>query len=183
MERERKLFHIAFGTALLLAGLLSGKVFLVAILFLALFAGLFLVQLKLSGLRLRFVDAMLRRFDRPSLLPGYGALTFVVSALLMLTFIHDFFKALGFIALLSFGDGFSSFVGRHGRVKLPWNKGKSLEGLVVFFLAGAGFSFYFLGPSALPYAAVLAVIESLDLKLDDNLVIGACGVVLFKVFA
>ena len=181
-ERDRKIFHVVFGALLIAAGILFGKTLVAGGLMALLFFGLLLLQLKLSRLRMPLVDRALKRFDRPSLMPGYGALTFVVSALLMFTFI-PFQSALGFMAILAFGDGFASFVGRNGAIKLPWNRQKSLEGLVTFFLAGSAFSVYFLGVSALGFALVLALLESFDLPFDDNLCIGAGSVVLSRLFA
>jgi dolichol kinase len=77
------------------------------------------------------------------------------------------------IAVLALGDSSASLFGkRFGRIKIPFNKSKSIEGsifgLIIAFLG----ALIFVDPiTALVGAVVGILIEALPLPLDDNLLI------------
>ncbi|MBM4044873.1 MAG: hypothetical protein FJ279_07155 [Planctomycetes bacterium] len=119
----------------------------------------------------------------------YGLMVF----LLIAVFHQKMHVVSGAWALLALGDGCSTLVGiAYGAAKLPWNRDKSWAGTLAFFVLGALGSFAFcwfvagrygeLAPSvgrialATCVAAFLcAALESLPLKLDDNISVPALG--------
>lgn len=90
-------------------------------------------------------------------------------------------------AILAFGDGFATLVGKAiGRMKLPYNPKKSYAGLIAFVVFGAlgawGMMSWTLADEALgaqlplwafalTAALVAGLLESTDLKFNDNLTV------------
>lgn len=179
-ERGRKIVHIFVGATVILLVLAFGQKQVMLGLLAALFAGLYLVNFRLRGYKDFFSEFFLKKYDRKEqLVPGQGALTLVAGALFVLAFASTTAAALGILAILSFGDGFASFVGRFGKTPLPWNRKKTLEGLLAFVLVGAAFSFSFLGLTyAVAYSILLGLLETVDTDVDDNLLIPAAGILL-----
>lgn len=102
--------------------------------------------------------------------------------------------AAGAWAIMAFGDGFASLIGKkYGRAKLGWNPNKSWAGFTAFIIAGTIGAFVFqtlilhwrgddftifnawrfycggIAVCSAIAAATAAVIESLDIKLNDNI--------------
>ncbi|HEY3055981.1 MAG TPA: DUF92 domain-containing protein [Thermoanaerobaculia bacterium] len=81
--------------------------------------------------------------------------------------------------ILAFGDGFATLIGKRMRIaSLPWNRDKTWGGLIAFVVAGgaagAAIAAWMRGPSLFAViAAVLAgaVVESLPLRVDDNVTV------------
>lgn len=75
------------------------------------------------------------------------------------------------VAAFALGDSTASLFGKAlGKTRLPFNRGKTLEGSLISFFFAFLASAYFITPSYAIIAAALAVIiESLPLPLNDNL--------------
>lgn len=95
----------------------------------------------------------------------------------------------GFV-VMAVGDACSGIVGGFfGKLKLPWNRAKTFEGFIAFFLPAWGAATYFLhlhgveeldgwlacAQVALVAAAAGAAVESLYLLIDDNLTVVAAS--------
>ncbi len=126
---------------------------------------------------------------------GYprGIVLYPVAVLLLIvTFRHRVDLAAAAWAILAFGDGAATLVGRrYGRRRWPWNEEKSVAGSVAFVAIGsaagvalAGWTapalpdppstwFVLAAPAAAACAAALA--ESLPVRLDDNLRVPAAA--------
>lgn len=160
-----------FGTMLLFIANFAGRDLTILLLGIILLLGLMFVQLKIEGWRNKFIDFMLETFDRRERIPARGGLTYVAGALFLFSAV-DFNFAMGILAILAFGDGFATLVGVSGTRPLPFNKNKTWDGLGAFILAGVASSMFFLGlQNAVIYSLLLAVVESVDLKVDDNILI------------
>lgn len=95
-------------------------------------------------------------------------------------------------AMIAFGDGSATLLGLlAGRSKLPWNSRKSWAGLCAFLAVGTLMTstVYWLAahgsvtfPEAvlylMPVVALCSVVETLPLKLNDNLTVGFAASVL-----
>lgn len=85
------------------------------------------------------------------------------------------------ITILTLGDGFAHIFGmKFGRTRLPFNKGKNLEGTTFGFLFACLGAIIFVDPiRALIGAAVGMLVEGLPLPINDNLTMPlASGLVL-----
>ncbi len=181
-ELARKGLHVAMGGfAFALAYLAWWQAALLAAL--ALLHNLFL--LPRYGARAVFRDgALARGID-------WGIVFYPATVLvLVLVFRHRLEIAAAAWAWLAFGDGVATVTGiLLGRATgaLPWNRQKSWAGLAGFLLAGlpAGVLLWCwtrpepFPPAALPallaVGVAVAILESLPLGIDDNLVVGLGG--------
>lgn len=113
---------------------------------------------------------------------GYdaGIVIYPVMVLLLIVVFRDAlqYAAIAWV-LLAFGDGAATIAGKSFRTaSLPWNRRKSWSGLIAFVVAGGSAALavaYWLGyerPGVVLVATLAAAIaESLDLVVDDNIVV------------
>jgi len=174
LEERRQLIHILFGAILIAFTVFLGLRLALAGLLLFNIALLMVIHARMEEWGVRWIKKVFFKFGRVDEFVGKGSLLYAASALFILSFASkppgslDF--ALGVIAILAFGDGFATLIGRNGRHGLPWCKKKTWEGLTAFILFGAFSSFPVLGLSAIVYSIILGFVESLDV-LDDNVLI------------
>ena len=167
-ETLRKSLHIAFGVfAFALKWLdwyVAAAVCVVAIL------GNWLVLHRVVG---RGVARHARGFDA-------GIMLYPAMVLLLVVVFRDrlHYAAIGW-AMLAFGDGIATLAGKWMRIApLPWNRNKSWGGLLAFLVAGSvsgiavAYWMEFREPVVVLLAALAAaIVESLDLGVDDNVTV------------
>jgi len=180
-EDERQILHMLLGILCIALVQLAGVEVSAYIVSVALVLGLVLVHIKLSYVRLsRPLEWLIERFERPGALAGYGAMTFTAAVLCILTLLSSQPQILASLAILGIGDAASTIVGRRSKKKLPYNARKTYGGTLAFFFASAPFAVYFAGESALLVCAAAALAESAESKIDDNLIVAAACVILFR---
>ncbi|MAG45267.1 MAG: hypothetical protein CMH63_00650 [Nanoarchaeota archaeon] len=183
-ELKRQVFHILFG--LVLVYLLHKDILNLEYLFGILLMG-FVISWISRERDLPAVSWFLRHLDRErERFPGYGALTYVLGAIIVLgLFRKDI--ALASIMVLVLGDSFCHF-GRFGKVKHPFSNFKFLEGTIMGIIAGTiGASFFVSWQAAFFGALVAMSVEGLDLfvlrkKIDDNLLIPFVSAIIISLF-
>jgi dolichol kinase len=181
-ETERQAFHLLLGVAALLLFLQFGRGFMTGMVFFIIITGTLLMNIRLRGGKLPLIQWFEERFERAdAMLPGWGSACYAAGVLMLLTFLPGTAEIAASILVLGLADALSTVVGLKGRVRLPYNKGKSVEGTVAFFLAALP-AWYFIGPAAVPLALAAAVAESLP-ALEDNLTVPAACVLFFAVAA
>lgn len=175
-EAGRQLIHMLFGVFFVLLGALLPRDEMLLFLLFFLSFGLLVSTLKSRGLRLPFFDAFLMRFERPGREPGRGVVMYAGGLLLLFSFAPSHSFALGVAGILALGDGLATLIGKKGWTRLPWNPAKTVRGTMAFFAGGFLASAWFLGPlPALFYSAVLALLESVEWGMDDNLFVPLAG--------
>lgn len=179
MELRRQALHVLFGAATIATALAFGMPFATTLLAVALTIGLLGVGLVMLGYPVPFAREILQAFERKKVMPGKGAMHYAAGCLLLMTFAPANF-ALAMIAVLAFGDGTSTVIGKFwGKNKLPWNSRKSWLGTATFFAFGAVSSAFFIPvEQALAYSLVLALIETVPADVDDNLLIPVAALAL-----
>lgn len=169
-EAARQLFHIATGLAALGILLQFGKGFALAAAFFTLVIGTLLMNLRIQGKRLPPVQWFEERFERENApFPGWGSACYAAGMLMLLSFLNAPAEMAACMFIFAVGDGISTIVGRHGKMRLPYNGGKTLEGAAAFFLSSLP-AWAFIGPLALPLAAAAAAAETLP-ALEDNITV------------
>jgi len=167
-ETLRKFLHLAFG------------LFAFSLKLMPWWAAALVAAVAIAGNWLvlhRIVGTSVSRHHR-----GYDAgivLYPVAVLLLILVFRHQLHYAAMAWALLAFGDGVATLVGKAMPLApLPWNRGKSWGGFLAFLAAGGAgalavaYWMDFRAPIVVLVATLAAgIAESLPLGVDDNLVI------------
>ena len=178
-EESRKLIHIAIGIIFLFILHFFGRHTLEIILFAGILAGLLAMHLVLRAFRLPFVSWFIDNFEREGVrVPGFGSAWYAFGILMAAVAIGDPNALSAAICVLAFGDSLSSVFGKKGRFYLPYNRNKTFEGIIAFFI-GSLSAYLFIGPAAIPLALVCAIAESLPLPLDDNITIPAAAILFF----
>lgn len=179
-ERNRQFIHILLGIFFMFILFLFGRTKLIYLLSGMIFFGFLLVYLILLGYRIPAVSWFVDKFERrEAKLPGYGSAWFSVGVLLILLLIPDIQWEYAAITVLALGDGLSTIIGRTGKIRLPYNPVKTLEGSLAFFF-GSLLSAVFIGWYAVPLAFLCAVAESFPIFLDDNLMITLTAAALYN---
>ncbi len=181
-ETKRKVLHIFSGAVFLGLLLLLGRTKLAALLIAVLLGGLLIINQLMQGRKLPITGWFLGNFERPKVrFPGYATAWYVSGLLIAATALHNQGEIAAVFCALAFGDGMSAIFGERGKLRLPYNKEKTLEGMGAFFL-GALAALPFVGWIAVPFALVAAVFESLPLGIDDNFTVPIFGVAFFLAF-
>ncbi len=106
-----------------------------------------------------------RNLQRPAIQSLYANLS-----LFLVFLLFDQRTFIGSTLVLSLGDGFSTLIGYYfGKVRLPYNEKKTLEGSLSFLLSSfLALNFLYPTDLALLCSLICALVESLPLKVDDN---------------
>ncbi|MGC8651686.1 MAG: hypothetical protein ACP5UH_00320 [Candidatus Micrarchaeia archaeon] len=128
--------------------------------------------------------SMLRRFERRGSTYGSGAIYILAGTAMLVGFISGAAFLEVSIAILFIGDALATIFGmRFGFAKLPYVSRKTLGGFLAFALVGA-VSFYAIGEGAvlsIVLAIVVAFVESVSSRFDDNVTVPAALIALFYV--
>jgi len=91
---------------------------------------------------------------------------------------NDSLAAISAILILALGDGLATIAGtNYGRHRLPWNKNKTWEG-TMGFACGAICAWLIMPiPETILIAVLAAIIESLPLKVNDNIILPTVAVI------
>ncbi|MCI0503532.1 hypothetical protein L0Y65_02365 [Candidatus Micrarchaeota archaeon] len=179
-ETARQLFHMVLGLAALAVLLTLGRGFMLAGVFFTIIIGTLLMNGRLRGASIPVVEWFEKRFEREDApLPGWGSACYAAGVLLAVAFLNDVGQIAAVIFILGIGDGLSTLAGMRGRMRLPYNRKKTVEGSVAMFASALG-AYAFVGPAAVPLAVLAAAAESLPV-VDDNLLIPAVCTAFFLI--
>ena len=178
-EEHRQLVHVTAGVAVILLVMALGKQAALIALTAVISAGMLLATIKMLGFSLGPLEHLLEQFERKkTIMPFQGAVMLAVGSLFALTFAPTLSFGVATVAILAFGDGFATYFGIKGKTKVHWNPRKTWRGLLAFAIAGGIAAAPFIGLAAFGYSTVLAFVESVNVEVDDNLVIPIAAVVI-----
>jgi dolichol kinase len=143
--------------------------------------GILLMHLTIIGIKIPGIEVWLKNVGREGEIPGEGALYNALGIIFAIGMLRDnSAAAISVILILALGDGFATYVGtNYGRHKLPWNRSKSFEG-TMGFAAGAICALFAMPIPATILIVVLAtIIESLPLKVNDNITLPVVSSLLY----
>lgn len=175
-EDKRQLIHILFGVLIMVLLYFVDLSILLKVSFGVFLLGLVIFDLKLKSKKIPVIDFILKKLERPGAI-GHGSFWYAIGLLMLLSFLgrNEIFASL---IILSISDGVATIAGIRGKTKLPYNKKKTAEGALAFFVFSL-LSYFFIGLKALPLAIILTIFESLPLPLDDNLTLSVVSIVFF----
>ncbi len=165
-ELRRNIFTMLGGLILLLLFLYSGVSEYLIIIF------IFLSGITLLNNALIFRNGVVSKFlyglERDNFRLGHGAIWLGIGTCFALSYLSTGL-AFSAICMIFIADSISPIIGmRYGKLKLPYNKKKSVAGTASYFFAALILSYIFVGYYAILVAALGAAIESLPVYLDDN---------------
>lgn len=181
VEISRDIVHIFLGIIIIpmffLTGQVTAKYLTVALVFLGYFYN------NIGGFKLGSLQKMIKNLEREGTLHGYGALHLAIGVMLVLGFVHNFHMTiLGLIALF-FADPMATIVGMNTRkIPLVYNRKKSVFGSLAYALVVFIGGYFLVGPFfAVLFAVALALIESLDLPVDDNFSVAVVMIAIYLI--
>ena len=178
-ELRRKLFHLFFGLFLIFILFYSGRINLIIFLCVFLFIGCIMIFVMQKGRKIPIADWLEEKFERKNVrFPGYGAFWYVVGALLVALFLGNAHEIAAAIVALAAGDSAATIFGILGSHRLPYNRRKTREGSLAFFVFSLP-ACLFVGWIGIALAAIAAIVESLDTPVDDNLLIPVTAIIFF----
>lgn len=158
-----------------------GRYFTIAAMFMLLIVASVFVNMRLLKMKVHIVEWAEEQFERTGVLfPGWGAASYLTGMLISLTFLTDINQIAASIFILAVGDSLSTIVGKRGKIRLPHNNNKTLEGSVAFFISSLP-AYYFVGFLVVPLALITAIVESVSFEIDDNLTIPVACTIFFLV--
>ncbi len=170
LEKRRKQFHIFLGLSLLAFLLLAGRFSFVFTLSVITIVGSVVANQYSLG-HLKGIDQIRNALERPGVrIMGMGSALYILGILILGATLQDQNKIAGAILIFALGDGAATLIGLDSKHPLPWNKKKTAEGLIGFFLASLP-AYIFIGPIILPLALLCAIVETLQLVIDDNITV------------
>jgi len=172
-ERARKAVHIISNLSACLLIWVLGIQTTSYFVLLGTCVGILLMHLKIIGLKIPGIDNWLRNVGREGEIPGEGSLYNALGILFVLSLLrNEIAAAISVIFVLALGDGLATYIGtRYGRIKLPWNRNKTFEGMIGF-AAGAICSLLVMPvPATILVVMAATIIESLPLRVNDNIVL------------
>lgn len=174
-ELKRDLVQIVLGIIVLVIMLVWQQTYVYLLFWVILLAYLFINLLTRSG----SLYSRLLKLERRDVEFGMGAIHVAAGLTILLGF-ADFRLALFGIFALFFADSLATMTGiRFYRSnKLPHNRRKSVAGTLAFLIATVIPGIILLGWWGIPIAVVLTLAESIDLPLDDNVLIPIVTVIL-----
>ncbi len=184
LEIRRKIVHI-LGISFAIAFAFLKDIFLIGLVILNVIFMLVIISLFYKYFKMfKFLEKFERKDDL-RMFPAKGAIMYFVGILIVLVFTRDLNILLISILILSLSDGFATIVGRrYGKHRLPYNKKKSFEGTLTFFIISYIILSLFTKDLYFSLLAsfMLAILESLNLKVDDNLLIPVATASLLLLF-
>lgn len=182
LELRRKLFHSCFGLLLILILFYSGRENLIIFLSLLLLCGSIIIIWRFQGNQITIIEWFENTFERKNVrFPGYGAFWFVLGTLLMALSLSNSNEIAASILILALGDSAATIFGLGSTHRLPYNNCKTIEGSVAFFIFSLP-SCLLVGWMGIPLAFITAIIESLQVPFDDNLLIPIAAALFFDVY-
>ncbi len=178
-EINRDIFQICSGIVLLLMLLISfrvGEYLLMALVLLGYAAVFYLPK---GAKATNPLSKILLGLERPETTFGFGALYLAAGALLVIALVPDFRLMMFGLVALFISDSLATICGLRIRSpRLPYNKGKSVAGSVVYFAVLAIAGILFIGYYSIAIAVVLAFIEGISSRIDDNVSVASALVLI-----
>lgn len=197
LERRRDIFQIVIGAIVIAVMLLFTSTDAYYIVFALILAGYFIGNIMTSN---RYHSKFLESFERKGTVFGVGAVYMAIGALLIfgllgsrsaLTLSVPYINGMLQVPLYNFiivmlealliCDALATIVGIRGKRRFPLNKSKSWEGFAAYAVSLALLGFPFIGFYSVLFGVVLALVESMSDRIDDNIAIPVAAIILLYI--
>ncbi|MDE1870168.1 MAG: hypothetical protein KGH71_04260 [Candidatus Micrarchaeota archaeon] len=113
---------------------------------------------------------------------GQGAAWLAMGSLAAMSFVPDKRYVVIIFFAIFIGDALATIIGlRFGKIKLPYNKKKSVAGSIAYFISVSAIPYFLYGPFAILLAVVATIAETLPIKLDDNFSVPAALILVYLI--
>lgn len=169
-EQWRQVLHISVGIVLLAFLLVFGRTLFLFGLFSFIVVASVMINRYTIG-KAEWMEWFSKCFERRNVgILGLGAALYGLGILWMAALLQSNSAIAAGIIILGIGDGMSTLVGLRGTHPIPYNRGKTVEGTLAFFLSSL-LAYPFIGQLAVVLGAITALVESLPIPVDDNITI------------
>ncbi|MBM3229396.1 hypothetical protein FJZ26_03105 [Candidatus Parvarchaeota archaeon] len=180
-ESLRQYAHVFIGLVAFWLVALLGRVEASYLFFAGGLFALVVLHLHYSGTGVGRLSVCFEHLKRQGQEADLGFYWYLSGLCLLATFLYRQERLLVALVALGLGDALSTLVGRHGRHKIFYNRNKTLEGSFAMLVSCAP-AIYLYGPWGAIYALAVTAVESLPIKVNDNLTICAASAVIFNLF-
>ena len=181
IETSRDIFQIIIGLVVVFLLLYFKRTYIAEYVILAMILiGYSFNALSNSSRKRSGLESFFWRLERAGAVYGTGATYAAAGIGILLGLVPNVGMLTIGCAALFFGDSIATIVGKSfNSPPLPYNKSKSLYGFVAFFLVTSVIGFPLIGIYSFPLGLILAVVESIGTKIDDNLSIPIATAVVY----
>jgi len=181
MENRRQIVHILIGLTTIAFLFLFGRGVAIASIFITILLGLIIINQLYLGRRTPVIEWIINNFERKNVhFPGWGSACYATGVLLLCCFLTDINTIAACILIIALGDGLATIIGKMGRISIPYNKNKKIEGSVALFISSLA-GYIYVGPLIFPAALVATIVESLPMDIDDNISLPIALIIFFMV--
>jgi len=181
MENRRQIVHILIGLTTIAFLFLFGRGVAIASIFITILIGLIIINQLYLGRRIPVIEWIINNFERKNVhFPGWGSACYATGVLLLCCFLTDINTIAACILIIALGDGLATIIGKMGRISIPYNKNKKIEGSVALFISSLA-GYIYVGPLIFPAALVATIVESLPMDIDDNISLPIALIIFFMV--
>ncbi|MFA5106665.1 MAG: phosphatase PAP2 family protein [Candidatus Micrarchaeia archaeon] len=180
-ENLRQFLHLCIGTLAILLFAFFGREFAQYVFVSGLVASVILLGLLLRGANLGFLTKVFKMLSRAR---GTGfheydlGLVWLLAGISLVLLTLSGPAAVVSLVAVGIGDSLSTFFGKHGTNKLPYNHKKTWRGWLSMFACCLP-SVVFFGWIGVLWSVLAAFVESLPLHIDDNLTIALFCILFF----
>ena len=178
LEVKRDIIHLSAGIAVLaIACIFSfwGRDIILALVLIGFALGNYI---RLGG-RL----SAIARLEREYTPFGYGAIWLALGITVTMGLLFSNAYMLAVLSTILIGDPLATIMGvKFGRIRIPHNKEKSVAGSLAYFFSVLIISYFFVGYFAAVIAIAASLIESVELRIDDNLTVPVFLILIILLF-
>jgi dolichol kinase len=178
LEVKRDIIHLSAGaTILAIACIFSfwGRSIILALVLIGFALG--------NYIRLGGRPSIIARLEREYTPFGYGAIWLALGIAVTMGLLFSNAYMLAVLSTILIGDPLATIMGvKFGRIRIPHNKEKSVAGSLAYFFSVLIISYFFVGYFAAVIAIAASLIESVELRIDDNLTVPVFLILIILLF-
>ncbi len=181
LETSRDIFQILLGLVIIslfyLTTKLDAEIFAILLILLGYLVVDYVHVAKKGKLSKKMME-----YEREYTKFGEGAIFLALGTLMVIGFLSNSAYIVTILIAIFIADSLATIAGvNFSSPKLPYNNGKSILGLVVYFIAVSAIGYFFVGKVVFVIALLGAIVESLPIKVDDNFSVPLVLVILTRI--